>query len=648
MKPSPRDTAESKRKITRRGLILGGAQLVFMGGLTFRMRYMQVEQADQFRLLAEENRINIRLIPPTRGLIYDRNGLVLARNEQNYRIVMVREDVDDVDEALARISRIIPMSPEDLARTRKELKRRSPFVPVTVADRVTWDQVAEVAVNAPALPGVSPERGLSREYPMGADFAHVIGYVGPVSDYDLSRLEDPDPVLQIPRFQIGKTGVEAKMEGDLRGSAGTRRIEVNAVGRVIRELSRAEGEQGADMQLTVDAGLQNFMQARLANESAAAVVIGLDKGDILGIASAPTFDPNKFVRGISVADYRALTENTYRPLASKTVQGTYPPGSTFKMVTALAALEAGVIDPDETVYCPGHLEVGNRRFHCWRRGGHGQVDLNKSLEQSCDVYYYDVAQRVGIEKISEMARKLGLGTRHDLPLSAVAQGLAPTKAWKREKRGAEWVVGDTLNASIGQGFVLASPLQLAVMTARIATGRAVTPRILKSIEGIEQPSGAGVDLDISPAALSHIRRGMFDVSNARRGTAYRTRVVDDALKLAGKTGTSQVRNITKEERARGVFRNEDLPWERRDHALYVCYAPADDPQIAVAVVVEHGGGGSTAAAPVARDIALRALHDDLPPLEAYPANQRREVEERFDAMDLMPPLPKPSPGRSRA
>ena len=648
MKPSPRDTAESKRKITRRGLILGGAQLVFMGGLTFRMRYMQVEQADQFRLLAEENRINIRLIPPTRGLIYDRNGLVLARNEQNYRIVMVREDVDDVDEALARISRIIPMSPEDLARTRKELKRRSPFVPVTVADRVTWDQVAEVAVNAPALPGVSPERGLSREYPMGADFAHVIGYVGPVSDYDLSRLEDPDPVLQIPRFQIGKTGVEAKMEGDLRGSAGTRRIEVNAVGRVIRELSRAEGEQGADMQLTVDAGLQNFMQARLANESAAAVVISLDKGDILGIASAPTFDPNKFVRGISVADYRALTENTYRPLASKTVQGTYPPGSTFKMVTALAALEAGVIDPDETVYCPGHLEVGNRRFHCWRRGGHGQVDLNKSLEQSCDVYYYDVAQRVGIEKISEMARKLGLGTRHDLPLSAVAQGLAPTKAWKREKRGAEWVVGDTLNASIGQGFVLASPLQLAVMTARIATGRAVTPRILKSIEGIEQPSGAGADLDISPAALSHIRRGMFDVSNARRGTAYRTRVVDDALKLAGKTGTSQVRNITKEERARGVFRNEDLPWERRDHALYVCYAPADDPQIAVAVVVEHGGGGSTAAAPVARDIALRALHDDLPPLEAYPANQRREVEERFDAMDLMPPLPKPSPGRSRA
>ena len=307
MKPSPRDTAESKRKITRRGLILGGAQLVFMGGLTFRMRYMQVEQADQFRLLAEENRINIRLIPPTRGLIYDRNGLVLARNEQNYRIVMVREDVDDVDEALARISRIIPMSPEDLARTRKELKRRSPFVPVTVADRVTWDQVAEVAVNAPALPGVSPERGLSREYPMGADFAHVIGYVGPVSDYDLSQIEDPDPLLQIPKFQIGKVGVETKLEEDLRGKAGSKRIEVNAAGRVMRELSRDPGTPGKDVKLTIDARLQNFAQTRLKGESAAAVVMDCENGDLLALGSAPAFDPNLFTnRAAAVARLQAL------------------------------------------------------------------------------------------------------------------------------------------------------------------------------------------------------------------------------------------------------------------------------------------------------------------------------------------------------
>ncbi|MEX5728817.1 penicillin-binding protein 2 [Rhodovulum iodosum] len=648
MRRTPKDTEESARRISRRGVILGGTQLAVMGILAFRMRFMQVERADQFRLLAEENRINIRLIPPARGLIFDRYGVPLAGNEQNYRIVVVREDTGDVDEALAKLARIVPLEPDEIERARKEIARRSPFVPVTVVDRLSWDDVAQVAVNAPALPGVTPEVGLSRVYPLGSDFAHIVGYVGPVSDYDLSKLEDPDPLLQIPRFQIGKTGVEAKMEGDLRGKAGTKRIEVNAVGRVIRELDRIDGQPGSDLQLTVDAGLQNFMEARMAGESAAAVVVDTIDGDVLGIASAPSFDPNKFVRGISLADYRALTENPYRPLANKTVQGAYPPGSTFKMVTALAALEAGVLSPEETVWCPGFKEVGGRRFHCWRRGGHGHVNLHESLQQSCDVFYYDVAERVGIEKITEVANRLGLGIRHDLPLSAVSQGLTPNKAWKRAYRDAEWVVGDTLNAAIGQGFVLASPLQLAVMTARIASGRSVTPRLVKSIDGIEQPSGAGDPLGLSPVHLARIRRGMDAVSNSRRGTAYRSRVVDPGLAMAGKTGTSQVRSITAAERAAGVFRNEDLPWERRDHALFVCFAPVEAPRIAVSVVVEHGGGGSTAAAPIARDIALRALHGDLPPLSAYPERQRWEVEERFDKLPLRPSEPPKNTGRSRA
>ena len=647
MRQSPKDIEESARRISRRALILGGSQVAFMSVLAMRMRYMQVNQADEFRLLAEENRVNFRLIPPTRGLIFDRNGQPLAGNEQNYSVVMVREDAGDVDAALARLARVIPLSDEDITRAKKELSRRSPFVPVTIADRLTWEDLAEVAVNAPALPGITPEVGLSRSYPLQDDLAHVVGYVGPVSDYDLGKLDDPDPVLQIPRFQIGKTGVEAKMESDLRGKAGNKRIEVNAVGRVIRELGRTPGEAGADLQLTIDHGLQNFMQARMAEESAAAVVIDLADGDILGITSTPGFDPNKFVRGISVADYRALTENKYRPLANKTVQGLYPPGSTFKMVTAMAALEAGVIGPEETVWCPGFLKTGGRRFHCWKRGGHGHVNLNESLQQSCDVYYYEISKRVGIDRIAAMARRLGIGVRHDLPMSAVAEGIAPDKAWKRENRGAEWLIGDTLNASIGQGLVLASPLQLALMTGRIATGRAVSPRLIKSVNGVEQPSGAGADLGISPSTLSRIRKGMYSVSNTRRGTAYRTRVVDDALKLAGKTGTSQVRNITAAERARGVFRNADLPWERRDHALFVCFAPADNPRVAVSVVVEHGGGGSTAAAPIARDITLRALSEGLPPLTAYPEGQRRDAEDRLEALPLRAPKA-PSTGKTRA
>lgn len=646
MKRSAADTEASAGKITRRALFLGGLQVSFAALLVGRMRFMQVDQADEYRTLAEENRIKFQLIPPARGLVHDRNGVLLAGNEQNYRIVMVREDAGDPEAVLDRLRRVVWIEDEDIKRALDEMRRRSPFVPVTVADRIDWKDVAEVAVNAPALPGVTPEVGLSRIYPRADDFAHILGYVGPVSDYDLSKLEDPDPLLQIPRFQIGKSGIEAKLELDLRGSAGTRRVEVNAVGREMRELGREEGRAGDNVQITVDAELQAYVQARLAGESAAAVVMDTLTGDILAIGSAPTFDPNKFVRGISSADYKALLDDKYRPLAAKPAQGTYPPGSTFKMVTALAALEAGVIRPGETVRCTGKVEVHSRNFHCWKRSGHGSVDLVKSLRESCDVYYYDIAQRVGIEKISAMARRLGLGERHDVPLSAVAQGLMPTKAWKREARGADWVVGDSLNAGIGQGFVLASPLQLAVMTARLSTGKVISPRLVRSVNGVETPVRDDGPLELDPDNLALIRKGMFEVVNARRGTAGRSKVVADGLRMAGKTGTSQVRNITKAERARGVTRNEDLPWERRDHALFVGYAPHDNPRYAVSVVVEHGGGGSTAAAPIARDVMLQAVYGGQPPLDAYPSSQRGTIRSR--QRDIKEMLDMPPADRARA
>jgi penicillin-binding protein 2 len=472
---------------------------------------------------------------------------------------------------------------------------------------------------------VTPEVGLSRVYPQGSDFAHVLGYVGPVSDYDLSKMTDPEPVLRIPRFQIGKVGVETKLEPLLRGRAGAKRVEVNATGRVMRELDRVEGVPGSDIQLTIDANLQRYVQARLSGESASAVVIDCETGDLVACASAPTFDPNLFVRGISQKNYQELTGNKYRPLASKTVQGVYPPGSTFKMVTAMAALEAGLIGPDDTAYCPGHLEVAGRRFHCWKRAGHGFVDLQNSLKQSCDVYYYDLAVKVGIEKISDMAKRFGIGVRHDVPMSAVAEGLAPTIEWKRINHGQEWRVGDTVNASIGQGLMLASPLQLAVMSARLATGRKVEPRLIKSIDGVEEPTRGGESMGMNENNLRKMRRAMFDTVNDRRGTAYGSRIIDEGMRMAGKTGTSQVRNITAAERRAGVIRNEDLPWERRDHALFVNFAPYETPKYAVSVVVEHGGGGSKAAAPIARDITLQALYGGPPPLEAYPPKDREQI-----------------------
>ena len=638
MRRSPKDTDESARRITRRALFMGGAMAAMVAVLGARMRYMQVDQADQFRLLAEENRINIRLIPPSRGLIQDRNGKLIAGNEQNYRVVITREDAGDVDLVLRRLSGLIPLSDDDIASTVKEVERTSPFVPIIVADRLSWDDLSKIALNAPTLPGISPEVGLSRSYPAGPDFAHVVGYVGPVSEKDLAALTDPEPVLQIPKFQIGKIGVERWMEDKLRGSAGNKRIEVNAVGRVMRELERTDGNPGADIRLTIDLGVQNYVQARLGADSAAAVVMDVTNGDLLAIASSPSFDPNLFVRGISQKDYALLTENDRRPLANKAVQGTYPPGSVFKMVTALAALEAGVITFDTKVRCPGFIEFGGTRFHCWKRGGHGAVDLERSLQESCDVYYYEVAQKVGIDKIAEMGRALGLGLRHDLPMSAIAEGVMPDKAWKQESYQKDWRIGDTINASIGQGYVLTSPLQLAVMAARIASGRAVAPRLIYSVDGEVAPIADAPGLGIDGSNLRAIRAGMFAVVNSERGTAKSARITAPSMIMAGKTGTSQVRNITAAERATGVVSNDDLPWARRDHALFVAYAPYDAPKYAVAVVVEHGGGGSAVAAPIARDMILRAMSGGLPPLDAYPTAQRTRIETEQNALKLrLPP-----------
>ena len=413
MTPPARNRAEGQRRVTRRALVLGGAQVAVLGTLLFRMRHLQVEQADEFRLLADENRINLQLLAPARGRIFDREGRVIAENRPAYRITIIRELAGDTEDVLARLERLVTLAQGELEKARRELRDARGDTPVTVADRVDWDAIARVAVNAPALPGVMPETGLSRRYPMGEVYAHSIGYVGTVSARDLERMDAPEALLRLPRFQIGKIGLEAQREDLLRGSAGTRRVEVNAAGRVMRELERQEGTPGADIQVTFDNALQDYAHARLGDEGAAAVMLDCESGDIRACASSPSFDPNLFVRGISSADYKALLDNPLRPLPNKAVQGMYPPGSTFKMVTALAALEAGLVDFNETVYCPGYKEVSGRRFHCWKGGGHGNVDLHRSLRDSCDVFYYEMAMRAGIERISAMAQRLGIGVPFD-------------------------------------------------------------------------------------------------------------------------------------------------------------------------------------------------------------------------------------------
>ena len=626
----------------RRGLLIGGLQLGFCGLLAWRMHHLQIEKAESFRLVADENRINLRLVPNQRGEIYDRNGVKLAGNEASYSVTMVAEDAGDIDVIFERLSKLINLSPEDIERSKAELERSAKFLPVTITDRLEREDIEKIHSNAPMLPGINPEIAFSRTYPLGEIFAHVVGYVGPVSSRDLEIREDPDPLLKIPRFQIGKVGVERELEATLRGKAGTKKVEVNALGRVMRELERKEGSKGANLKLTLDTNLQAYVRARLGTESASAVVLDCKTGEILAICSSPTYDPNKFVRGISFDDYGALRDDNHRPLASKTVQDAYPPGSTFKMVTILAALEAGIINHREKIRCNGHIEVSNRKFHCWKRDGHGNVDLVKSLRESCDVYYYELAQKVGIEKIAEVARILGLGQAFDIEMSAVTSGIVPDKIWKQKARSREWVVGDTVNSSIGQGYVLSSPLQLAVMIARIATGNEILPKLIKSVNGVEKEKIPD-QINLNENNLNLIRKALFEVTNHKRGTAYHSRVLDKKSQIIGKSGTSQVRNISAVERTQGVLDNKDLPWEQRDHALFVNYAPYEDPKIAVSIVVEHGGSGSTVAAPIARDITLQAIYQGTPPITAYPVEDRARIyDQQRDLKKLMPKTTKSS------
>jgi len=597
---------------SRRAMMLGGGKAALIVGLAARMYYLQVMEADKYAMQAEDNRITTRLLAPPRGLILDRNGVAMAINQQNYRVMVVAEQTPSLDYTLDALSKIIPIGESERARIHKEARRRRSFVPVSVRENLTWEEVARVEVNAPDLPGIIIDVGQSRYYPMESLGAHILGYVAAVSENDLTD----DPLEELPGFRIGKGGVERVYDMALRGRAGTSSLEVNSVGRVHRELERKEGEPGVDLNLTLDIRLQQYAAQRLGEESAAVVVMDILTGDVIVMASTPSFDPNSFNRGLSTDEWKDLTTNPRSPLTNKVIAGQFAPGSTFKLVTALAALESRDITPDMRVLCTGHMQLGSIKFHCWKKEGHGSQDLISGLKNSCDVYFYEVARRVGFEKIAEMARRFGLGSQTGIDLPSERSGLIPDRAWKRKALKQPWHPGETLINAIGQGYVTATPLQLAVMTARIANGGyAVVPHVArdqvddKSVH--PRPPPEWPSLEVSRQSLALVRKGMFAVSNEPGGTAYKARITQEGMWLSGKTGSAQVRRITMRERETGVKKNEQLPWKERDHALFVAYAPEENPRYSIAVVVEHGGGGSAVAAPIARDIMLEVQKRDL-------------------------------------
>ncbi len=584
------------RMLTRRAMILGGAQAVGLLALVGRMVHLQIINADQYKLLAEENRVDLRLIAPLRGRILDRHGKEIANNQLNYRVSIIPEQAGDFEAILDRLSGIIPLPPHKIETVLRQASRSRRFLPVTVSDNLTWEEFAHINSIAPELPGVQPDAGRSRFYPYPVEFAHLAGYVGQVTDKDLENLPR-DPLYMLPDFRIGKRGLEHHHDRTLRGVPGLRRVEVNALGREVRELSRDDGVPGKDLLTSIDADLQRFSMQRLADQSAAAVVMNIHSGEVVVMASAPGFDPNDFNFGIRTETWKALLKDPRKPLMNKTVQGQYPPGSTFKPIVAMAALEAGLVNPQDSVFCGGGMRFGSRTFHCWKRGGHGSVNMITAQEQSCDVYFY-------VDTIADMARRFGLGHVHDVETDEEKPGLVPTRAWKRTRRkDKKWHDGETLSVSIGQGYMLATPLQLAVMTARIANGGyAVKPTLLKAEGPPRKASALFPPVGVTPEVLKAAHDGMIAVTEGGSGTARAARIRDWPRGLAGKTGTSQVRAITAAQRAGGVPKNESRPWEERDHALFIAYGPIDNPAYAISIIVEHGGGGSAVAAPIARDI----------------------------------------------
>jgi penicillin-binding protein 2 len=592
---------------TRRAALLGGGQVLLLSALVGRMYQLQIVESDRYTVMSRDNQLSDRLLEPLRGRILDRFGISLAENDHNYRVEVTPEKVGDLKHVLEQLSRYLPLTDEDRAAILLDAKKRRSFVPIVVSENLSWHQLASIEVNAPDLPGVSIEVGQRRRYTQGRNCSHIIGYVAVPSEKDLAA-GPYDPLLELPGFRIGKSGVEKQYDESLRGKQGMRRVEVDAVGRIVDERvkERIEPTPGQDLILTLDIGLQQFVQQRLASElSASAVVLDAQTGDVLALGSTPAYDPSMFARGVTVREWQDLMSDPLRPLANKATGGEYAPGSTFKMMVALAALKRG-IDPNRHVVCPGVYSVGNTTFHCWKKGGHGSVDMYNAHKYSCDVFFYDTAMQTGIDNIAEMARQFGLGAQTGIDIPGERHGLIPDSAWKQATYGEPWYPGETPSAGIGQGFITATPLQLAVMAARVASGRAVVPHFRRAaIVGAEDATVAEPPaMDIPEKHFEVVREGMRRVTNDQGGTAFRARIADPGMEMAAKTGTAQVRHISMSEHLSGVRKNQDLPWQQRDHALFVCFAPVAAPRYALSVVVEHGGGGSAVAGPIAHDIML--------------------------------------------
>ena len=600
-----RDQLMRARSFGRRALFLTASKLFLMSTLAMRLYYLQINQSEKYTTLADDNRIKLHPILPKRGKLFDRYGQVIAENQNDYKIWFDPAQTKEPEEILKKTAALLGLDDEKYNFILGKFKEK-PKEKLLIADHANWDNVTAIEVNNTELPGVSVNSAQIRNYLLGKNSVHLIGYVSAPLQEELknSLLLDQDD------FKVGRSGVEKAFEEDLRGKIGIKHIEVNAYGLNVRELNIESSSPGKDVKLSIDADLQRFAAEKISAVGGvkecggAVIVMDIKTGEITALASSPGFDPNTFVQGVSHDDWAELMNHPDKPLINKAISTQYSPGSTFKVFVSLAALEKGVINQNTKAYCPGYMDYGDRRFHCWNERGHGQMNVREAISQSCNVFFYKLAQSLGIEAISSMAKSFGFNSKTGIELTGEAKGIVPSPEWKRLTLGKDWYIGETINTSIGQGYMLVTPIQLVKAIAQVANGGIeVTPTLLK-VEEAQVPGAPVVKkeakkIKVSQENLILVKQGMDKGVNRPGGTAYGNRITDKRYAMAGKTGTVQVRHRLEDQKA-------IVPRKFKNHAIFIGYAPVEEPRFALSVVIEHGGSGSFAAAPVAKEVLHEA------------------------------------------
>ena len=597
------DNVTKLNSLNRRMFILATAKIIILGGIVSRLFFLQVKENKKYLTLSDKNRIREWKLPPIRGEFKDYFDNTIAGNFEAYQLHIIPEQVEDFRYVIYRVKELLELTDRQFNKILKKKNEIKPWETLIVGDNLSWEKFSKINNHLYDLNGVKPVISISRDYPYKENFTHVLGYVSQANENDILKNNDIKEKF-VPGLKVGKTGLEKSFEKKLIGSNSVERYEVNAYGRRISQLAFQQGDKGQTIRLTIDTKIQKLTNQLLKDKAGSICVMDIYTGAIVAMHSSPSFDPNSFVFGISQDEWQLIRNDPMKPLVNKSLSGNYSPGSTIKPIVALSALENEIINPDFTVHCKGHknpLELYGQTYHCWKKEGHGFVNLKEGMKQSCDTYFYEVARRLGVDKLSETAKKFGLGKKvfGDL-FDNEKNGLVPNTQWKKNALGNNWVLGETIITGIGQGFIQTTPIQLCLMTAQIANGGyKIYPKLIANKD--EQQDDKFAPLYKKSKNIKLVQNAMFSSTNEIRGTSYRSRIDDPKYRFAGKTGTAQVKKITERDRELDL-KTFEIPYEERDHALYVAFGPYKSPRYALSIVIEHGGSGGTVAAPLAKEL----------------------------------------------